>query len=337
MNKSYMTNFGLEFLTDKFYLTSAHSLNLDLTDEAKSIVKDSHIYCIVDCPRIMIDPNSLSYEIFNNYLIFSLILVYRINGVVTNKKIIMGVPTLIPNTVVKLEVAEYPHIAIKLLDVDNHLIATTTVYEIAYQFQIEDLVSMKVLYIGKSIGNDENRNALDRLKNHSTFQNILADRNAQHPDRAVFVSMFKFKRVKKYTIMDGWDISKIGGDEDFDRILKANKAEIPLEQQVSIIEMALIRYFKPEYNKKLKKDLPARKSKILEICNKYDFSGVAVNFCIDNLKYPNLNFYFYTDKRKIDYAHSIRLELIDPEIRKGFFSLGGESWAPQEVIRHNKK
>ncbi|MDN8182060.1 hypothetical protein QZK27_02220 [Acinetobacter baumannii] len=337
MNKSYMSNFGLEFLTDKFFFASAHSLDQELTEEMKEIIRNSHIYCIVDSPRVMIDPQSFKYRIIENFLFFTLKIKYRINEKIIEKTLITDIPYQLPEGVVKVEISDYPHIGINLLDSKNNITYNTTVYDLAYKFQIEDLISMKVLYIGKAIGNNSNRNALDRLRNHSTFQKILADRNAYYPDRAVFIGMFKFHQVKQYTIVDGWDISKIGGDEDFDRLLKANKAEIPLEQQISIIEMALIRYFEPEYNKKLKKDLPTKKSKILEICNKYDFSAIAVNFCIDNIKYPNLNLYFYTDKIKIDYEHSIRIELIDPEMRSGFFSLGGESWAPKEVIRHNKK
>ncbi|CAA0248439.1 hypothetical protein AB945B12_02627, partial [Acinetobacter baumannii] len=52
MNKSYMSNFGLEFLTDKFFFASAHSLDQELSEEIKKIIKNSHIYCIVDSPRV---------------------------------------------------------------------------------------------------------------------------------------------------------------------------------------------------------------------------------------------------------------------------------------------
>ncbi|WP_407501724.1 hypothetical protein, partial [Acinetobacter baumannii] len=85
------------------------------------------------------------------------------------------------------------------------------------------------------------------------------------------------------------------------------------------------------------KDLPKQKSKILAICEKYDFSGIAINFCIDNIKLNGLNYYFYTEKVQKNFEHLIRIELIDPEIRKGFFSLGNFSWAPEGTIRRNKK
>ncbi|EMC7873023.1 hypothetical protein ABH305_10135 [Acinetobacter pittii] len=337
MNKSYMSNFGLEFLTDKFFFASAHSLDQELTEEMKEIIRNSHIYCIVDSPRVMIDPQSFKYRIIENFLFFTLKIKYRINEKIIEKTLITDIPYQLPEGVVKVEISDYPHIGINLLDSKNNITYNTTVYDLAYKFQIEDLISMKVLYIGKAIGNNSNRNALDRLRNHSTFQKILADRNAYYPDRAVFIGMFKFHQVKQYTIIDAWDLSKIDDDDDLNRIFKANKAKISLEEQIAIIEMALIRYFEPEYNNKLKKDLPKQKSKILAICEKYDFSGIAINFCIDNIKLNGLNYYFYTEKIQKNFEHLIRIELIDPEVRKGFFSIGNLSWAPEGTIRRNKK
>lgn len=337
MNKSYMSNFGLEFLTHKFFFTSAHSLDQELSEEMKEIIKNSHIYCIVDSPRVMIDPQSFKYKIIGDFLFFTLKLKYRINEKIIEKTLVTDIPYLLPQGVVKVAISDYPHIGINLLDSKNNIIYNTTVYDLAYKFQIEDLISMKVLYIGKAIGNNTKRNALDRLRNHSTFQKILANRNAYYPDRAVFIGMFQFHQVKQYTIIDAWDLSKINDDEDLNRVFKASKAKISLEEQIAIIEMALIRYFEPEYNNKLKKDLPKQKSKILAICEKYDFSGIAINFCIDNIKLNGLNYYFYTEKVQKNFEHLIRIELIDPEIRKGFFSLGNFSWAPEGTIRRNKK
>ncbi|HAV5769938.1 TPA: hypothetical protein JI173_06690 [Acinetobacter baumannii] len=338
MNKSYMSNFGLEFLTDKFFFASAHSLDQELSEEMKKIIKNSHIYCIVDSPRVMIEPQSFKYKIIEDFLFFTLKLKYRINEKIIEKTLVTDIPYQLPKGVVKVEVSDYPHIGINLLDSKNNITHNTTVYDLAYRFQIEDLISMKVLYIGKAIGNNTNRNALDRLKNHSTFQKILANRNAYYPDRAVFIAMFQFHQVKQYTIIDAWDLSRTNDDDDdLDRIFKASKAKISLEEQIAIIEMALIRYFEPEYNNKLKKDLPKQKSKILAICEKYDFSGIAINFCIDNIKSNGLNYYFYTEKVQKNFEHLIRIELIDPEIRKGFFSLGNFSWAPEGTIRRIKK
>ena len=189
----------------------------------------------------------------------------------------------------------------------------------------------------KSTGIKKTKNALDRAKEHTTIQKILADHNIKHPDRSLLVGLFNFGNVKKYAFIDGMDQTKIFGVEDLNRLKNTHQFFLPLDIKTAIIEAALIRYFEPKYNEKLKKNLPAKNSKTLSECYKYDFSAIVVKLWTSDEKDPCLNYYLYSDKVSKSAKHNISIELIDSEIQKGFFSIGGENWAPEGTIRPNKK
>lgn len=330
-----MTNFALEFTCENFLFMSSHSFKSKFCDQAKDIIKNSHVYCVVDCPRISIIPESLRYEIFEERLVFALDLEYRVNGRLKIMKVLSDYPTPIPGEIVKLEVDSYPHLNLKLLNSKNEIIASTTAPEIAYQFQIHDLIELNVLYIGQSTGLIQESNSLKRLRSHSTLQTILADANSLRPDRSIFVGMFTFSKPKFYFIMDGMDHSKIFGSEDLLRFFKIKDFKLNKKQQIAIIEAALVRYFQPVYNEYLKKNLPSKNSTILKQCYQFDFSAINVNLNTENISRNNLKYYLYSDHTEKKYEHLISIELHNPMKKKGFYSLAGESFAPKNVIRHN--
>lgn len=335
MNKSYATNFALETGNDNFIFKTAHSLNHRFAANHEDIVEKCHIYCVVDCPRITFIPDSLEYEIVNNELSYTVVLEYRYEG--ETKRVRVVDHMLVPDYVSYVEIDEYPHSDIIIMDANDNVVSSATAGMLAYAFGIEDITSMKVLYVGKSTGLKTKRNANDRIQSHSTIQQINAVHNARHPDRSLYIGLFNFSPVRLYSLMDGMDHTKIFGEEDFHRFIRIQQFKLSLEQKTAIIEAALIRYFEPEYNEKLKKDLPAKNSKILAECYKYDFSAIAVNFYTEDENNTELKFYLYSDKISKSAKHNIRIELVDPEVRKGFFSVGGESWAPKGTIRRNNR
>lgn len=335
MNKSYATNFAIETGNDHFIFMTSHSLDQKFADSPNEIIEKCHIYCIVDCPRITFIPDSLVYEILDNELIYRVLLEYRYNGKMKR----VGIEDRVPNSrnISKITIDKFPYTDISFWDSHDNFIMSTTASKIAYAFCIPEINDLKVLYIGKSTGIKKQKNSLDRIKSHSTLQKILAFHNAQRPDRSVFVGLFNFGAVRKYAFIDGIDHTKIFGVDDFSRLIHAQQFYLSLDQKTAIIEAALVRYFQPEYNEKLKKDLPAKNSKILAECYKYDFSAIVVKFWTSDENDPLLNYYLYSDKVDKNSKHNICIELIDPEMRKGFFSVGGENWAPEGTIRRSKK
>lgn len=334
MNKSYMTNFGIETGNDNFIFITSHSLDHKFPEIYDQKIGECHIYCVVDCPRISFIPESLEYEILDNTITYIVSLECRADG---KKKIVHFKDKLeIESNIKKVNIDQYPHSDILLLDVNDNIVMSCTALKLAYISGMQDVISMKVLYIGKSTGIKQKKNALERVKKHNTLQKILADRNAKYPDRSVLIGLFNFSPVRLYSFIDGMDQSKIFDDEDFFRLTRISNFKLSLEQKTAIIEAALIRYFEPEYNEKLKKDLPAKKSKILAECYTFDISAILIKFWTADENIPNLNYYLYSDKVTQKTKHNISIELIDPEIRKGFFSIGGEDWAPEGTIRRNR-
>lgn len=335
MNKSYATNFAIETGNDHFLFITPHSFDHKFADSPDDIIEKCHIYCVVDFPRITFIPDSLEYKIIGNELIYRVLLEYRYQGEIKR----VGIEDRITNisNISKITIDKYPYIDIVFWDSNDNFIMSATATKIAYAFNIKDLTDLKVLYIGKSTGIKKTKNALDRAKEHSTIQKILANHNIKHPDRSLLVGLFNFGTVKKYAFVDGIDQTKVFGLDDFNRLKNAQHFYLPLDIKTAIIESSLIRYFEPEYNEKLKKDLPAKNSKTLSECYKYDFSAIVVKLWTSDEKDPFLNYYLYSDKVKKSAKHNISIELIDPEIRKGFFSIGGENWAPEGTIRRNKK
>ncbi|WP_335986074.1 hypothetical protein [Acinetobacter bereziniae] len=334
MNKSYMTNFGIETGNDNFIFITSHSLDHKFAEKPDEIIDKCHIYCVVDCPRITFIPESLEYKISDNFLTYTVALEYRCDG--ENKIVHFKDSFEVQENVTQVKIDQYPHSDLVIMDADNKIIMSCTAVKLAYMCGIPDIISMKVLYIGKSTGIKQKKNALDRVKSHSTLQKILADRNARYPDRSVLVGLFNFCPVRLYSFIDGMDNSKISGDEDFARLNRIRNFKLSLEQKTAIIEAALVRYFEPEYNKKLKKDIPSKKSKVLAECYSYDISAILVKFWTSEENDPSLNYYLYSDKVAKNARHNISIELIDPKVRKGFFSIGDKDWALEGTIRRNK-
>ncbi len=335
MNKSYASNFALETGNDNFIFITPHSLDHKFIDRPDDIIEKCHIYCVVDYPRVNFVPDSIIYEILNNEIIYRVLLEYRHNGEMKRVAIEDRVP--LSGNISKVIIDKYPHTEIILLDSNDNFVMSTTALKLAYAASIPDLTNLNVLYIGKGTGIKKQKNALERVQEHKTIQKILAFHHARHPDRSVLIGLFNFGAVNKYAFIDGMDHSKIFGLDDFTRLMHAQQFQLSLNQKTAIIEAALIRYFEPEYNDKLKKDLPAKNSKALADCYKYDISAIVVKLWTSDENSPYLNYYLYSHKVESSEKHNICIELIDPEVRKGFFSIGGYNYAPEGTIRRNKR
>ncbi len=233
MNKSYATNFAIETGNDHFLFITPHSFDHKFTDSPDDIIEKCHIYCVVDFPRINFIPDSLEYKAIGNELIYRVLLEYRYQGEIKR----VGIEDRITNfsNISKITIDKYPYIDIVFWDSNDNFIMSATAIKIAYAFNIKDLTDLKVLYIGKSTGIKKTKNALDRAKEHSTIQKILANHNIKHPDRSLLVGLFNFGTVKKYALVDGIDQTKVFGLEDFNRLKKAQHFYLPLDTKTAII------------------------------------------------------------------------------------------------------
>jgi hypothetical protein len=177
-------------------------------------------------------------------------------------------------------------------------------------------LDFKILYIGQSYGKDGERNAIDRLKEHSTLQKIALEKKlpAHHRLELILIGienattlLTEFNpraRVKNNSVDD--ERIRYG----VDKLFNTSEAE-----RVSLFEAALIRYFQPEYNKQLKNSFPSTNLKLLNDCYNKDMQALVAEINFDDFPYR-----FCSDSVPIARTHVAFFDLHDDESRRSFFS-----------------
>lgn len=158
--------------------------------------------------------------------------------------------------------------------------------------------AFKILYIGQAKGNDFNRFAQDRLKSHSTLQNILSQIIDSRIIYDIKVLLLSTSEVKIATTMDSGKFATISAEEILD---------FPDEtSHINLVEAKLINYFKPEFNEKFKNwYVPEEHHKSYDDYYKKKFNSMVITF--ENL-FPCS---FYTDHVK---DFTVPFEIIDYSI-----------------------
>lgn len=158
--------------------------------------------------------------------------------------------------------------------------------------------AFKILYIGQAKGNDFNRFAQDRLKSHSTLQNILSQIIDSRIIYDIKVLLLSTSEVKIATTMDSGKFATISAEEILD---------FPDESShINLVEAKLINYFKPEFNEKFKNwYVPEEHHKSYDDYYKMKFNSMVITF--ENL-FPCS---FYTDHVK---DFTVPFEIIDYSI-----------------------
>lgn len=158
--------------------------------------------------------------------------------------------------------------------------------------------AFKILYIGQAKGNDFNRFAQDRLKSHSTLQNILSQIIDSRIIYDIKVLLLSTSEVKIVTTMDSGKFATISTEKILD---------FPDESShINLVEAKLINYFKPEFNEKFKNwYVPEEHHKSYDDYYKKKFNSMVITF--ENL-FPCS---FYTDHVK---DFTVPFEIIDYSI-----------------------
>lgn len=105
------------------------------------------------------------------------------------------------------------------------------------------LIEAELLYIGKGIKSS----AIERLRNHSTLQKILAKNNDKIPRKEIWIVTFSINEKKYLETYSPLELSnnKLSSFGDYSR----------KESLVNITEASLINYFKPMYNTEFTKNV----------------------------------------------------------------------------------
>lgn len=279
--RKYFTEFGLNVSTA--YKTIVPIEHLDKVNDGHKY----HIYFILSCEKIFIEPDSI---------------VQTRNGIFLKLyKIENGKKSYYPDAKFTLA-KEIDHNEIKI---DCNFPYTTLCVKIADEqpITIDSQVILncqktcqpwpfKVLYVGQSYGKDGNRLAQDRLLSHSTLQKVLTDCNSKYPDKRIYIFLLELNPILN-TTMDGisktYSVSEHDDKLHFDNVFNN---PLKMNQIVNITEAAIINYFKPHYNVNFIDNFPNTNHKGYTQYFDLDYHSLIVELDLEfDYPYPNVQFY----------------------------------------------
>jgi hypothetical protein len=300
-------------------LSSAHAamlppdqLHVDAqtTPEQEAILKDCHIYLICRRPALSIDPDSFSMngDVAQGHL------TYRLNGKMKSIAFKFS-PDLRGGS--RIVVDAYPHKRLLFVQSDgdwSRYLPAAFLPGIA-NLENHAIRAFEVAYVGQAYG-DGTRSAIDRLRNHSMLQRILAETSSKTPDQEVMLFLFSYAPSKLISSFDSVSKAQIQGESDKEHWISM-RSNPPTEQmEVALAEAGLIRYFEPEYNEKFKQSFPHEGLKLLQQCYRLDFAGLIVEIDTEDLKAP-----IYSARVQKGVHHIALFDLHDANKRRTFFSI----------------
>lgn len=172
----------------------------------------------------------------------------------------------------------------------------------------------EVLYIGQSFDENGKRDAVDRLKSHSTLQKIYSDSISKNPDSDIWLMLCNFQKSNIISI-NGLINSTESDENEEQRIMNFLKTNISEKQIINYTEAALIKTFKPKYNKEYKNSFPSINHQSYDECYKLDINTIIIIMEID----LNRNLYTSHKPRSENYFIFEQHLLVNSKDRYNFF------------------
>ena len=174
------------------------------------------------------------------------------------------------------------------------------------------IFNFEVKYIGQSYGVEGSRNAIDRLLKHETLQEIsLKGAPSGYRVSILLLSLYPATRVLTTYNPNAKRTYNKTSRIDLGLDKKYHTTE---KEQITLYEAALIRYFYPEYNEKLKDSFPPTNLEMLRDCYDKDINAIVAEICFED--YP---FYLFSERIEPAAIHIIMHELHKEKNRRAFF------------------
>ncbi len=273
-----------------------------------------HIYMICRRPRVIIDVEKFKFNGDNIDLSFK----------IQNKDKFDSLDLTLTNPFgtddVKIE-SEYPYNKFSFISNERTIVAKTAVLLQnlpRHQFH-GDFLDLEILYIGQSYGVDGARTAPERLKRHETLQAIYAESLNKNPDQEIWLMLLSFEQIG-LTMFDGrTKFTDAEREEDKPRAVNFFQTiwngGITEQQFINFTEAALIRFFRPIYNKEYKDTFPNPAHKTYVECYDLDVNSV----CLELGTMDSVNAMVYTDTIKKAPIHFGDFLLHNKAERKSMF------------------
>lgn len=332
--KIYLSEFAINLFSAKWMMLSANEFVTggEIDEEISNIIDDLHIYLICKSPSLSFFKDSFEFKDGNVCGHIQ----YSVEGII--KKKAFKFPIQLLDGGVEVALSKYPHREIVTLDKNGNIVRRWTAFIVSlftcWHFENEDLKNLQVLYVGQAYG-DSSRTPFDRLKNHSTFQKILAQTQYDSPESEIQILMFEYLPYRIINFMDGSTKNVISDFRDIERFRNVMTNHLTEHQQICLVEAGLIRYFQPPYNLNYKDSFPNDNHKILESVYDLDFSALSVEINTEEYRFS-----LFSESRAANEHHICKIELYESEKRWAFFhypSHEGGSVKIADVIRPVKK
>lgn len=324
-----LSEYALCFTTQDWLILHSKDINSgnSIEEKQQKIINNCHVYMIHTRPLVSFVADSILYEDDKK----------RLKGEV--KANLVGGKIVESNFSLDFELLDGavsvkcfpPYREITTHNSDNEVIRILPAYVMIGFLDNKDLVDsllkLKIEYIGQAYG-DGNRNSLDRLKSHKTFQKILSEIPYYHPDLEVFVSLVSFQDPRLITKIDGMGVDSYDKKIESKRLRSILTNPLTKKEQINLIEAGLIRYFQPNYNINLKQKFPSAKQQMLSKLSNLDISGMIVEFSASDL-----GFRIYTDTIPASDTHLAKYDLTTHEKRTSFFNRSINVCHPDELIK----
>lgn len=306
----------------KITLCQQDDLNGSLIQREYDIDSPCHIYFIMTRPRITIVPEKCEFgELIR--LTFKI----QIQGEFLEREVLLHHPPdlNLSNAIIK---SEYPFSSFKILNNDEEVFfAKSSVYYTTHLREHPDYLNAELLYIGQSYGKNGERNAGDRLKQHSTLQKIYSEISQKNPDKEVWLNLVSFERTM-HTSVDGLSGTSKRQDNEIQNasllMRKFINNELNEKEIINFTEGALIKYFKPKYNVLYKDIFPSLDHKSYKEAIELDINSVAFEMNTDCI-----NLKLFTDDVKPNYLNMVSYTFKSQESRKNLFDLFDSTLVPQ--------
>lgn len=289
---------------------------MDISEEAEETMREHplHIYFICRTPKIFYDNSKTVIKKDTIDLVFySMVSGVRSNHPITtiNNPLnpIGSIKSIYPYSILKFSSPEGEWAGEGKANLIYHTLSLQ-------QNKVPEISDMEVLYVGQAFGKDGKRITIDRLRSHEKSIAIYDATQRLYPDYEIwFLSMSVEPTIISTMQFEPGSLS----EKDIEEIEQAGVSpvfpdDIPVEEQITAAEAALIRYFDTkEYNKQFL-DFP-KESKRFRKCYDLDLNSIGIQFST----FESIGFRFFSKSVAPSAIHAKTYFLHEGTERKDMF------------------
>lgn len=280
-----------------------------------------HIYFICARPRVVLCPEKCEFGGYKVKLVFKIQKGFNFE----EKELILTTPEDTSHYELK---SDFPYSKFLIFKNGKQILsAKSSLYYFMHLREYQDHMNSELLYIGQSFGANGERKSPDRLKSHSTLQNIYSEAIQNNPDKEIWINLLSFERIL-FTSFDGINETK-REDNEVEKVSnvmhKFMNNKLNEKQIINFTEASLIKYFRPKYNIIYKDKFPDPAHKSYSECYDLDINSVAIE-----LDTESIGTKLFTNTVNPQFINLGSFTLKSKEKRKSLFDILDNSLIPNK-------